>query len=122
MAKWLDKLEDAGRKAVADAKPPRPAPKLECVVVTTRYADPETGDPGAARYGFYYVEDGILHMTDAAGNALRGEDDRPVTVTFEDGSDARAIAASLTRRRSGSNRPSGFERGPLRYPPGRYGC
>jgi hypothetical protein len=122
MAKWLDRLEDAGRKAVEQAKPPRPAPKLERVVVTTRYADPETGDPGAARYGWFYVDDGILHMVDQAGNPLRGEDDRPVTVVLDDSSaDPRAIAASLTRKRGGS-RTTGFEPGPLPYPPGRYGC
>jgi hypothetical protein len=62
-----------------------------------------------------------LHITDAAGNALRGDDDRPVTVTLDDASNARLIAASLTKKRGGS-RTTGFERGPLRYPPGRYGC
>jgi hypothetical protein len=102
--------------------PPRPAPKLERVCVTTRYADPDIGDPGAARYGWFYVEDGTLHMTDEAGNPLKSEADRPVTVALDEGSDARAIAASLTKNRGRGDRPSGFERGPLRYPPGRYGC
>jgi hypothetical protein len=121
MAKWLDRLEDAGRKAVEQAKPPRPAPELQRVVVTTRYADPETGDPGAARYEWFYVENGILHMTDQAGNALRGEDDRPVTVALEHDSDARAIAASLTKRRGSGSGLTGFEPGPLRYQSGKYG-
>src|SRR5262245_23628144 len=122
MVKWLDKLEDAGSKAVEQAKPPRPAPKLERVCVTLRYSDVETCDPGSARYGWFYVEDGVLHMTDEAANAMKGADDRPVTVVLEQGSNARAIAASLTKNRSRGNRPSGFERGSLRYPPGRYGC
>jgi hypothetical protein len=122
MTKWLDQLEDAGRRAVADAKPTRTRPEIQRVCVTTRCADPDSGDPGAARYGWFYVEDGTLHMVDEAGNALKGEDDLPVTVALEDGSDPRAIAASLTKSRSRSGRLSGFERGPLQYPPGRYGC
>jgi hypothetical protein len=122
MAKWLDRLEDAGRKAVADSKPPRKIPELQRVVVTIRYADPESGDPGAARYGWFYVEDGTLHMTDEAGNALKGEDDRTVTVALGEGTDPRAVAASLTKTRSSAGRLSGFERGPLRYPPGKVGC
>jgi hypothetical protein len=67
MAKWLDRLEDVGRKVVADAKPPRPKPELQRVVVTTRHADPESGDPGAGRYGWFYVEDGILYMVSDLG-------------------------------------------------------
>jgi hypothetical protein len=123
MAKWLDKLEDAGRKAVADARPPRPKPEIQRVAVTMRYADPETGDPGAARYGWFYVEDGMLHMVDEAGNPLGGENDREIMVALEAGSDARAIAAALTKNRSRGDRVNGFEPGvPLRYPPGRYGC
>jgi hypothetical protein len=98
-----------------------PAPKLERVVVTTRYADPESGDPGAARYGWSYVEDGVLHITDAAGNALRGDDDRPVTVTLDDASNARLIAASLTKKRGGS-RTTGFERGPCGIRQGAMGA
>jgi hypothetical protein len=121
MAKWLDRLEDAGRKAVEQAKPPRPAPELQRVVVTTRYADLETDDPGAARYGWFYVEDGVLHMTDAAGNALRSEDDRPVTVALEAGVDPRGVAASLTKNRARGSGVTGFEPGPLRYPPGKAG-
>jgi hypothetical protein len=114
--KWLDRLEEAGRKAVEDARPPRGKPSVERVCVTTRPSDPEAGDPGAARYGWYYVEGDRLTMCDEAGTPLKSESGRPVTVVLEDGADPRAIAASLTKRRSRGDGLSGFERGPLRYP------
>jgi hypothetical protein len=116
MAKWLDRLEDAGRKAVEQAKPPRPAPKLERVVTTTRYADPENGDPGAARYGWFYVEDGHLQMTDELGNP------KGAPVALDQGADPRSVAAALTKSQARGDAKNGFEPGPLRYPPGRYGC
>jgi hypothetical protein len=115
MAKWLDKLEDVGRKVVADAKPPRPAPKLERVCVTMRYADEETGDPGEARHGWFFVEDATLHLCDENGTVLK-------TVALGEGANPRSVAASLTKRRARGDALNGFERGPLRYPPGRYGC
>jgi hypothetical protein len=46
-------------------------------------------------------------MTDAADNALKGGDDRPITAMIEDGTDARAIASSLTYYRT----PDGFRCG-----------
>jgi hypothetical protein len=114
--KWLEKLEDVGRQVVEDARPPRPAPKVERVCVTTRHADPDSGDPGAARYGWFFVDGDLLTICDEAGNALQSEDGRPVTVTLDEGVDARSVAASLTKARSRGDKMNGFERGPLRYP------
>jgi hypothetical protein len=73
MAKWLDRLEDAGRKAVADSKPPRPAPKVERVTVTVQYPDPETDFPGSVRFGYFTVEDNLLTMCDENGTPLKTE-------------------------------------------------
>jgi hypothetical protein len=95
MAKWLERLEDVGRKAVQDSKPARSKPEIQRVVVTTRYSDRDSGDPGAARSGFYYVEYGVLHMVDEAGNPLKNKEGREITVALEVESDARAVAASL---------------------------
>jgi hypothetical protein len=121
MAKWLQNLEDAGRRAVADSKPPKPPAKIEEVVVTIRPASEDGSDPGSARVGKFFVQDGELHVLDELGSPLKDAHDRPVVVQLQEGDSPRAIAASLTKKRGGS-RTTGFERGPLRYPPGRYGC
>jgi hypothetical protein len=109
MPKWLDRLEDAGRKAVADSKLPRPAPKVERVIVTTRTSDPDSGDPGSANIGYYIVEDGLLTLTDQSGTPLKTEGDKPITAIIEPGVDPRAVAASLTYRRA-RNTIDGFNR------------
>jgi hypothetical protein len=122
MAGWIDKLETHGRQAAKKKKkqPAKPKPKVERVIVTIRPSDPETGDPGSARFGYYTLsEDGLLlTMTDENGAALKGDQDQLITVTLEHTSDARAIAASLTRKRARGSGMRGFEKGALRYPDG----
>jgi len=114
MARWLDKLEDAGRKAVEDARPPRPAPEIHRIIVGTRQSDPESGDPGAAKVGHYVVEDDLLTLTDENGTPLQTDSGRPITAKVKDGVDPRAIASSLVYRRA-RDPTDGFNRR-LDYP------
>jgi hypothetical protein len=113
---WIDKLETHGRKAAKEKQPAKPKPKVERVIVTIRPSDPETGDPGSARIGYYTVEGELLTMTDENGTPIKTDRDELVTAVLEPGTDARAIAGVLTRRRARGSGMRGFEKGALRYP------
>jgi hypothetical protein len=113
---WIDKLETHGRQAAKAKKPAKPKPKVERVIVTIRPSDPETGDPGSARIGYYTVEGELLTLTDENGTAIKNDRGDPVTATLESPGDARAIASVLTRKRSRGSGMRGFEKGALRYP------
>jgi hypothetical protein len=112
---WIDKLESHGRQAAKKKQPARPQLKIERVIVTIRPSDPDSGDPGSARFGYYTVEGDLLTMTNEAGVPLKNDRDELVTATLEEGSDARAIASVLTRKRARGSGMRGFEKGALRY-------
>jgi hypothetical protein len=118
MASWIDKLETHGRQAAKKKQPAKPRPKIERVNVTIRPSDPETGDPGAARFGYYFVEGDLLTMCDENGTPIKNSQDQMITATLEHASDAHGVAASLTRRRARGDGMRGFEKGALRYPDG----
>jgi hypothetical protein len=115
---WIDKLETHGRQAAKKKQPAKPRPKVERVIVTIRPSDPETGDPGSARFGYYTVEGELLTMTDENGTPIKNDRDETVTAVLEHGSDARAIASVFTRKRARGSGMRGFEKGALRYPDG----
>jgi len=118
MGSWIDKLETHGRKAAKEKQPAKPKPKVERVIVTIRPSDPETGDPGSARFGFYTVEGELLTMTDENGTPIKIDQDKMITAVLESPSDAHGVAASLVRRRARGDGMRGFEKGALRYPDG----
>ena len=118
MAGWIDKLETHGRQAAKKKQPAKPKPKVERVIVTIRPSDPETGDPGSARIGYYFVEGELLTMCDENGTAIKTDQDRMITATLEHPSDAHGVAASLVRKRARGSGMRGFGKGPLRYPDG----
>ena len=112
---WIDKLESHGRKAAKEKRPAKPKPVVCQVIVTTRPSDPDSGDPGSARIGYYTVEGELLTLTDERGT-LKNDQDQMITAVLESLSDAHAVAAVLTRKRSRGNGLRGFEKGTLRYP------
>jgi hypothetical protein len=118
MGSWIDKLETHGRKAAKEKRPARPKAKVERVICTIRPSDPETGDPGSARFGYYTVEGELLTMTDENGTPLKNDQDQMITAVLASPSDARAIAGVLTRNRSRGSGMRGFEKGALKYPDG----
>jgi hypothetical protein len=118
MASWIDDLAGHAAKSAKKKQPTKPKPKVERVNVTIRPSDPETGDPGAARFGYYVVEGELLTMTDENGSPLKDSQDRPITCVLEHATDAPGIAGSLTRRRARGDGMRGFDKGPLRYPDG----
>jgi hypothetical protein len=118
MGSWIDKLETHGRKAAKEKRPAKPKPKVERVIVTIRPSDPETGDPGSARIGYYTVEGELLTMCDENGAPLKTDHDQMITAVLESPSDAHAVASVLTRKRSRGSGMRGFEKGALRYPDG----
>jgi hypothetical protein len=118
MGSWIDKLETHGRKAAKEKRPARPKAKVERVICTIRPSDPETGDPGSVRFGYYTVEGELLTMTDENGTPIKNDRDEIVTATLEHPSDAHGVAASLTRKRARGSGMRGFEKGALRYPDG----
>jgi hypothetical protein len=85
------------------------------VIVTIRPGDPETGDPGSARFGYYTVDGELLTMTDENGTPIKNDQDQMITVVLEHAGDAHGVAASLTRNRSRGSGMRGFSKGPLRY-------
>jgi hypothetical protein len=91
MGSWIDKLETHGRKAAKEKQPARPKAKVERVICTIRPSDPETGDPGSARFGYYTVDGELLTMTDENGTPIKTERGDLVTAVLENGSDAGAI-------------------------------
>ena len=109
MVGWIDKLESHGRQAAKKKQPPEPKPKVERVIVTIRPGDPETGDPGAARFGYYIVEGDLLTMTDENGSPLKTAQDKLITAVLASPSDAHGVAASLVRKRARGDGMRGFE-------------
>jgi hypothetical protein len=118
MGSWIDKLETHGRKAAVEKKPAKPKPKVERVIVTIRPGDPETGDPGSARFGYYFVEGDLLTMCSEDGAPIKTDRDEMITAVLEHPSDAHGVAAVLTRKRARGSGMRGFERGALKYPDG----
>ena len=118
MVGWIDKLESHGRQAAKKKQPPKPKPKVERVIVTIRPSDPETGDPGSARFGYYTVEGDLLTLTDENGTPIKTDQDKMITAELESPSDAHGVAASLTRNRARGGGMRGFGKGPLRHPDG----
>ena len=118
MGSWIDKLETHGRKAAKEKKPAKPKPKVERVIVTIRPSDPETGDPGSARFGYYTVDGELLTMTDENGTPIKNDQDQMITAVLESPTTAHAVASVLTRNRSRGSGMRGFEKGALRYPDG----
>src|SRR6516165_1890039 len=118
MASWIDDLAGHAAKSAKKKHPAKPKPKIERVNVTIRPSDPETGDPGSARFGYYFVEGDLLTMCDENGSPLKTDQDKLITVVLEHAGDARGVAASLVRRRARGDGMRGFEKGALRYPDG----
>ena len=114
---WIDKLESHGRKAAKEKQPAKPKPKVERVIVTIRTSDPETGDPGSARIGYYTVEGQLLTLTDERGTPIKNDQDQMITAVLESPTTAHAVASVLTRNRSRGSGMRGFEKGALKYPP-----
>jgi hypothetical protein len=115
---WIDKLESHGRQAAKKKRPAKPKPKVERVIVTIRPSDPETGDPGSARFGYYFVAGEFLTLCDENGTPIKNDQDQMITAVLESPSDAHGVAASLTRNRARGSGMRGFGKGPLRYPDG----
>jgi hypothetical protein len=118
MASWIDDLAGHAAKSAKAKKPAKPKPKIERVIVTIRPSDPETGDPGSARFGYYTVEGELLTLCDENGTPIKNSQDQMITAVLEHPSDAHGVAASLTRNRSRGSGMRGFEKGALRYPDG----
>jgi hypothetical protein len=112
---WINDLSDHAARSAKKKQPAKPRPKVERVIVTIRPGDPETGDPGAARFGYYIVEGDLLTMTDENGTPLRTAHDALITAVLETPSAAHGVAASLTRKRARGDGMRGFDKGPLRY-------
>ena len=117
MSSWIDDLTShaAAKKA---KKPAKPKVKVERVCVTLRSSDPDSGDPGAARYGWYFVEGDLLTICDENGSPLKTDQDQIITAVLASPSDAHGVAASLTRNRARGSGMRGFEKGALKYPDG----
>jgi hypothetical protein len=115
MAGWIDKLESHGRQDAKKKQPAKPRPKVERVIVTIRPSDPDSGDPGSARFGYYTVEGELLTMTDENGTPIKNDRDEMITAVLASPSDAHAVASVLTRNRSRGGGMRGFEKGALRY-------
>jgi len=113
---WIDKLESHGRKAAKEKRPAKPKPVVCQVIVTTRPSDPDSGDPGSARIGYYTVEGELLTLTDERGT-LKNDQDQMITAVLESPTTAHAVASVLTRNRSRGSGMRGFEKGALKYPP-----
>jgi hypothetical protein len=116
MASWIDDLAGHAAKSAKKKQPAKPRPKIERVIVTIRPSDPDSGDPGSARFGYYFVEGDLLTMCDENGSPLKTDQDALITVVLENAGDAHGIAASLVRKRSRGSSMKGFERGALKYP------
>ena len=113
---WIDKLESHAAKSAKEKKPAKPKPKVERVIVTIRPSDPDSGDPGSARIGYYTVEGELLTLTDERGT-LKNDQDQMITAVLESPTTAHAVASVLTRNRSRGSGMRGFEKGALKYPP-----
>jgi hypothetical protein len=118
MASWIDDLAGHAAKSAKKKQSAKPRPKPKMVICTIRPSDPETGDPGAARFGYYIVEGDLLTMTDENGTPIRTAHDALITAVLASPSDAHGVAASLTRKRARGSGMRGFEKGALRYPDG----
>jgi hypothetical protein len=116
MASWIDELAGHAAKSAKKKQPAKPKSKVERVIVTIRPSDPETGDPGAARFGYYTVAGDLLTMTGENGTPIKNSQDQMITAVLASPSDARGVAASLVRKRARGDGMRGFGRGPLRYP------
>jgi len=114
---WIDKLESHAAKSAKEKKPAKPKPKVERVIVTIRPSDPDSGDPGSARIGYYVVEGDLLTLCDENGTPIKTDRDEMITAVLEHPSDAHAVASVLTRKRSRGSGMRGFEKGALKYPP-----
>ena len=113
---WIEKLESHAAKSAKKKKPVKPKPKVERVIVTIRPSDPDSGDPGSARIGYYVVEGDLLTLCDENGTPIKNDQDQMITAVLEHPSDAHGVAAVLTRKRSRGSGMRGFEKGALRYP------
>ena len=118
MSSWIDDLAGHASRSAKKKQPAKPKPKVERVIVTIRPSDPETGDPGSARFGWYFVEGEFLTMCSEDGAPIKTERGDLVTAVLEHPSDAHGVAASLTRNRARGSGMRGFEKGALRYPDG----
>lgn len=72
--------------------------------VTAQLHGASEGDPGQITNGYYVVEDGVLVMTDEAGNPFLGPDGSPLKTKsnrhkLRPGDNAHAIASVLTKKR-----------------------
>jgi hypothetical protein len=86
-------------------------PEIQTVIISTCYARPELGDPGAVEIGYYFVSGRDLTMCDESGKPMA----RPRRLGPDD--DPRVIAGRLTRERwLKSDGGSGFNR-QLSYSP-----
>ena len=109
MASWLDELLDRGNEAKVTQAAPATLPReVRSVWIQTRL--PAVGDLGAASEGFYFVENGTVHMCDGPDGKPDGVSER-VTV----GGSERAVAGRLHRRAFEKERgEKDFDR-PLNY-------
>jgi hypothetical protein len=97
--------------------------KPEVKVVFAEVRRPrDARDPGAAVEGRYITADGVVTLTDQAGDPVRDEHGKLYKHTLAPNDNPHAVAAGLTKsfrlrlRGKDGGRVAGFETGPLRYP------
>jgi hypothetical protein len=93
-------------KGVANSNP-RPEPKVERVIVTTRPTESILWR--TAKIGFYMVADDLVTLVDENGTPIKTEGGNTITAIVEPGTDPRAVASSLIYRRA-RNTIEGFNR------------
>jgi hypothetical protein len=68
---WIDKLEAEGvKKAKKERRKHELRLPVRGIVISTRNADPKTGDPGSCEIGHYAVADGYVLMCDENGRPM----------------------------------------------------
>ena len=67
MPNWIDGLSDHAKKTRKQVSKPELRLPVKGIVISTRNADPKTGDPGECAIGHYAVVDGYVLMCDENG-------------------------------------------------------
>jgi len=88
---WIDKLEAEGvKKAKKERRKNELRLPVKGIVISTRNADVETGDPGSCEIGYYAVVDGCVLLCNEDGRPI-GPRERLI------GEDAQRVAGRLLR-------------------------
>jgi hypothetical protein len=88
---WLEKLEAEGvKKARKERRKHELRLPVKAVVVSTRNADPKTGDPGSCEIGHFAIVDGCVLLCNEDGRPT-GKKERLI------GEDAHKVAARLIK-------------------------